>query len=63
MFSVVGVHTYTSAPATPFSITITDLRGGTSTSLANDGTDVAVEMTVYFDASTGTFKVIRYSYL
>ena len=40
---------------------IDDLRGGTSTYKTNDGSD-AVEFTVYFDQSTGTFKFIMYTY-
>ena len=60
-FAVTAQHTYTSVPTSAARITITDLRGGTSTSMANDGSD-AVETTVFFDQTTGTFKVIRYTY-
>ena len=42
-------------------VTIQDLRGGTTTSDANNGLG-ALEYTVYFDALTGTYKFISYRY-
>ena len=48
-------------PITKFKVTIQDVIGGTTTYRTNDGSD-AVEMTVYFDQTSGTFKVIMYTY-
>jgi nitrous oxidase accessory protein NosD len=59
--AVFGTHTYLAAPTGSFRVTITDLRGGTTTSKANDGMG-ALEYTVYFDAVTGTYKVITFRY-
>jgi uncharacterized repeat protein (TIGR01451 family) len=59
--AVFGTHTYMAAPTGFFRVTITDLRGGTTTSKANDGMG-ALEYTVYFDATTGTYKFIIYRY-
>ena len=60
-FLVMGSHTFMSRPTGPFRVTIQDLRGGAMTTMANDGNG-ALEMTVYFDHSTGTYKVIQFHY-
>ena len=49
------------APSSPFRVEIQDLRGSTYTSIANDG-QRALEYTVFFDQTTGTFKFIMYRY-
>ena len=60
-FLVMGSHTFMSRPTGPFRVTIQDLRGGAMTTMANDGNG-ALEMIVYFDHSTGTYKVIQFHY-
>jgi hypothetical protein len=65
-FAVGGTHTYLATPFDYFRVTVTDLRGGTTTSQGSDG--VGLEYTVYFDQTTvfdpttGTYKSIMYRY-
>ena len=60
-FVVTGSHPAISVAIAPFRVQITDMRGGTMTSIANDG-NAAVDVTVYFDVATGTYKLIRFAY-